>query len=75
MAIDVNSCGLVASPLNFAGRQHLDPKTSVQSVLELENLRPILPPYSIVIVEDDGSLWQMQPNEEDGWIELDVHGG
>ena len=75
MAIDVNSCGLVASPLNFAGRQHLDPKTSVQSVLELENLRPILPPYSIVIVEDDGSLWQMQPNEEDGWVELDVHGG
>ena len=75
MAIDVNSCGMVATPLNFAGRQHLDPKTSVQSVLELENLRPILPPYSIVIVEDDGSLWQMQPNEEDGWVELDVHGG
>lgn len=75
MAIDVNSCGMVAAPLNFAGRQHLDPKTSVQSVLELENLRPILPPYSIVIVEDDGSLWQMQPNEEDGWVELDVHGG
>jgi hypothetical protein len=75
MAIDVNSCGMVAAPLNFAGKQHLDPKESVQSVLELENLRPILPPYSVVIVEDDGSLWQMQPNEEDGWVELDVHGG
>lgn len=75
MAIDVNSCGMVAAPLNFAGKQHLDPKESVQSVLELENLRPILPPYSVVIVEEDGSLWQMQPNEEDGWVELDVHGG
>lgn len=75
MAIDVNSCGMVAAPLNFAGKQHLDPKESVYSVLELENLRPILPPYSVVIVEEDGSLWQMQPNEEDGWVELDVHGG
>ena len=78
MAINVNDCATVGSSLFYAGAQALDPKTHVNFLSELETLRPFLPAYACVVVEQEpdyeGTIWQMQPDEEDGFIMLNVTG-
>ena len=75
MAISINDAGQVGAPLGFWGKEHLDPKTSVQYVTDLESLNDYLPNYSLVIVEEgeeEGTIWQLQP--DGSWNQLSITG-
>ena len=75
MAISINDSGQVGAPLAFWGKEHLDPKTSVKYITDLESLNDYLPNYSMVIVEDGdeaGTVWQLQP--DGSWNQLNISG-
>ncbi len=76
MAISINDSGQVGAPLAFLGKEHLDPKTSVKYITDLESLNDYLPNYSMVIVEDGdeaGTIWQYQPDGT--FLQLNITGG
>ena len=78
MAVDIFSAANTGASLSYLGKNWLDAKMSVNYISELENLRPYLADYAFVVVEKEpdyeGTVWQMQPNEEDGWVMWDVTG-